>query len=279
MKVVNSTSSLGNLRLGESTLVVYSPDRKNMQTSSTKPVANDTTIEELGIVIGARDLSPTIMSQDFLKFSGIIPSAWELAQEPILNASSAYLSYTNGVNISAQPRSFTLGEALNNKEIQDIMIGKVATRYVNKLPHADYIGMSFTPKMLVPFPDDQNAAQNYISERLLAPGSWKKIGIEPVQAGINLMYRLERCHLTISIAEARLQHPEQEVMNALLFSGSFNYNLSPDLAPNEKLKQLREYINSWPQDLNNFRDLIQDEFLAKHKMADPLQAKSLFPSL
>lgn len=250
-----------------------------MQTSSTKPITDNTTIEELGIVIGAKDLSPTIMSQDFLKFSGIIPTAWELAQEPILHPNSAQLNYTNGVSISAQPRSFTLGEALNNKEIQDIAIGKVATRYVNKLPHADYIGMSFTPKMLVPFPDDQSAAQNYISERLLAPGSWKKIGVEPVQAGINLMYRLERCNLTISIAEARVQHPEQEIMNALLFSGSFNYNLSQDLVPNERLKQLREYISSWPQDLNNFRDIIQNEFLSKQKMADPLQPKSLFPTL
>jgi len=249
-----------------------------MQTS-TKPLTENTTIEELGIVIGARDLSPTIMSQDFLKFSGIIPSAWELAQEPILHPNSAQLNYKNGVSISAQPRSFTLGEALNNKNVEDIAIGKVATRYVNKLPHADYIGMSFTPKMLVPFPDDQNAAQNYISERLLAPGSWKKIGIEPVQAGLNLMYRLERCNLTISIAEARIQHPDQEIMNALLFSGSFNYNLSKDAAPSDRLKQLRDHISAWPQDLNNFRDIIQEEFMAKHKMADPLQSNSLFPSL
>lgn len=250
-----------------------------MQTSSNQPVTENTTIEELGIVIGAQDLSPTIMSQDFLNFSGIIPAGWKLAQEPILSPNSAHLTYMNGVSISAQPRSFTLGEALNNKELQDIAIGKVATRYINKLPHANYIGMSFTPKMLVPFPEDQYAAQNYISERLLAPGSWKKIGIEPVQAGINLMYRLERCNLTISVAEARVQHPEQEIINALLFSGSFNYNLSQDLAPKERLKQLREYINSWAQDLNHFRDIIQDEFLAKEKMADPLQSKSLFPSL
>ena len=116
-----------------------------MQTNSTKPITENTTIEELGIVIGAKDLSPTIMSQDFLKFSGIIPSSWELAQEPILHPNSAHLNYKNGVNISAQPRSFTLGEALNNKELDDIAIGKVATRYVNKLPHADYVGMSFTP--------------------------------------------------------------------------------------------------------------------------------------
>ena len=250
-----------------------------MQTSSTQPITDNTVIEELRIVIGAKDLSPTIMSQDFLKFSGIIPAAWELAQEPILSPNSAHLNYTNGVSISAQPRSFTLGEALNNKEIQDIAISKVATRYVNKLPHADYVGMSFTPKMLIPFPEDQDAAQNYISERLLAPGSWKDIGTEAVQAGINLMYRLERCNLAISVAEARIQHPDQEIMNALLFSGSFNYSVSKDLAPNDKLKQLRENINSWSQDLNHFRDIVQNEFMSKQKMADPLQSKSLFPSL
>ena len=72
-------------------------------------------IEEISIIIAAQNLTPTMMSQDFLKFSGIIPKEWELAQQPVLNPNFAQLNFKNGLSMVAQPRSITLSESLNQK--------------------------------------------------------------------------------------------------------------------------------------------------------------------
>ena len=246
---------------------------------STESSNSLSTIEEISIIIGARDLTPTMMSQDFLKFSGIVPKDWELSQKPILSPTNAQLNYTNGVNITAQPRTVTLSEALNQKTLKDIAISEVAIRYIEKLPHAEYLGMSFNPKMLVPFPQNPEIARQYITERLLASGSWKTIGKAPVQAGINLMYLLDRCQLAVNIAEARLQQPQQAPINAILFSGSFNYNIDPEIPATAKVARIKKGLSFWQEDLKNFRDIVVNKFLTVPPARDVSLRESVFPSL
>lgn len=236
------------------------------------------TIEEVAIVIAAQDLTPTMMSQDFLKFSGIIPKDWELSQQPLLNPANAQLHYTNGVSIAAQPRTITFSEALSNKQLEEIAIPEITIKYIEKLPHAEYLGMSFSPKILIPFPQNPGAVRQYITDRLLGTGTWKNIGKAPVQAGINLMYLLEHCQLSINIAEARLQQPQQPPIAALLFSGSFNYNISQDAIAEARVNQIKEGLSFWQSDLNNFRDLVINRFLAapSYSMSS---GESVFPTL
>ena len=237
-------------------------------------------IEEISLIIAAQDLTPTMMSQDFLKFSGIIPQDWELAQQPVLNPNFAQLNFTNGVGINAQPRTITLSESLNNKKVEQVSIHQIAERYITKLPHADYMGLSFSPKILLPFPNEPQAVRQYITGSLLGTGTWKRIGIAPVQAGINLMYYLERCQMTISISEAKLQKPQSAPIIAVLFSGNFNYNLS--LGQNQsssRMTQMTEFLNNWKTDLQEFRDIVNQKFLDSTTV-DETQAVagiSLFP--
>ncbi len=185
-------------------------------------------IEEISIIIAAKDLTPTMMSQDFLKFSGIIPKEWELAQQPVLNPNFAQLNFTNGININAQPKSITISESLGNKKLEELNVATVASKYIEKLPHAEYMGLSCSPKILIPFPTAPETVRKYITGTLLGSGAWKNIGQAPVQAGINLMYVLDRCQLTMAISEARLQQPQKQPITAILFSGNFNYNINPE---------------------------------------------------
>jgi hypothetical protein len=255
---------------------------QSLPLTESSPLSNTvelSTIEEIGIVIAAQDLTPTMMSQDFLIFSGIIPKEWELSEQPLLTPAAAQLHYTNGVSIAAQPRMITFSEALNDKQAEDIVIPKIAIKYIEKLPHADYLGISFSPKMLLPFPQNPGAVRQYIADRLLGAGTWKNIGKVPVQAGINLMYLLDHCQLTINVAEARLQQAQQNPIAALLFSGSFNYNISPNLMTEAKLSQIKEGLSFWQNDLNGFRDLIINKFLAAPTDSIHQQGESVFPSL
>jgi hypothetical protein len=218
-------------------------------------------IEEISIIIAAQDLTPTMMSLDFLKFSGIIPKNWELSQQPSLSPSYAQLNFKNGINIIAQPRTITFSESLNQKKLEDIETPQAAVKYIDKLPHAEYIGFNFSPKMLLPFPNDPDAARRYIAGTLLGNGSWKEIGKAPVQAGVNLVYQLDRSQLTIGISEVKLQQPQQATMFAILFSGSFNYNLN-DKSNVTTIDKLIQCIKFWQSDLQNFREIITDKFLA-----------------
>ncbi|MEL6495933.1 MAG: hypothetical protein AAFQ41_12555 [Cyanobacteria bacterium J06623_7] len=257
-----------------------------MTTPNASPTTDSSStaqfIEEISLIIAAQDLTPTMMSSDFLKFSGIVDRDWELAQQPILNPNFAQLNFTNGVGINAQPRTITISESLSNKQTEQIAIHQVAERYIRKLPHAEYMGLSFSPKILLPFPDNPQAVRQYITGNLLGSGAWKRIGQAPVQAGINLMYYLERCQLTISVSEAKLQKPEAVPIVAVLFGGNFNYNVTvastPDQSPS-RMAQMLDFLAYWRTDLEEYRDLINRKFLDTTK-ADQTQAvggTSLFP--
>ena len=133
--------------------------------------------------------------------------------------------------------------------------------------------------MLLPFPKNPQQVRNYITENLLANGAWKQIGKTPVQAGINLMYSLEHCQLNISIAEARLQQPQQPPMMAILFSGGFNYNLTTIADSQEKFDRLNKAISYWQNDFGQFRNIISQKFLGSSTATETQSTKetNLFP--
>jgi hypothetical protein len=219
-------------------------------------------IEEISLTIAAQGLAPSMMSQDFLKFSGIIPQDWELAQQPVLNPNFAQLNFTNGVGINAQPNTINLSEYLNNKKAADITIHQVADKYLEKMPHAEYIYFSFNPKILIPFPRNPQAVRQYITESLLGSGAWKHIGKTPVQAGINLLYYLDRCQLSINISEANLQKPQTAPVAAILFSGSFNYNVRVEAEKSsDRMTQMINFLEHWQSDLEEFRTIVHQKFL------------------
>ncbi len=236
-------------------------------------------IEEISIIIAAQDLTPTMLSQDFLKFSGIIPKEWELSQQPVLNPNFAKLNFTNGININAQPGTITLSESLGNKQLEQLNLAAVASKYIEKLPHAEYMGLSCSPKILIPFPTAPQTVRHYITGTLLGSGPWKKIGRVPVQAGINLMYILDRCQLTMNISEARLQQPQKQPITAILFAGNFNYNVNPKDNQSDRLTQINTFLQNWKTDFEEFRTIVSQKFLESdnRSLEASLGETSLFP--
>ena len=235
-------------------------------------------IEEISIIIAAKDLTPTMMSQDFLRFSGIIPKEWELAQQPVLNPNFAQLNFKNGININAQPRTITISESLGNKKLEELNAAAVAGKYIEKLPHAEYLGLSCSPKILIPFPTAPQTVRSYITGTLLGSGAWKKIGKAPVQAGINLMYLLDRCQLTMNISEARLQQPQKQPITAILFSGNFNYNINPQ-EESDRHAKVSSYLENWRSDFEEFRAIVNEKFLDGNTSGEQsIGETSLFPS-
>jgi hypothetical protein len=228
-------------------------------------------IQEIAISISANNLNPTILSEDFLKLSGIVPSDWELRAKPTLNPRLSQLSFKSGVNVVAQPGTISFTEGMNTKQVKELQAAEVACKYVAKLSNAEYQGLAINVRTLVPLLSGPDAARSFIADTLLAPGPWKDFGKEPLQAGINLFYQLDDCQLTLSINQAKLQPQDKPAIPALLFSGSFNYNLG-QYSGEDRLQKLAQLIRNWSKNIETFRELIDRRFLKREESVFPTGA-------
>ncbi len=225
-------------------------------------------IQELAITIAAKNLNPTMLSEEFLKFSGVIPQDWEVARQPTLGTNFSQVTFKNGINIVAQPRTITFVEQMGNRNLDELTISQVATQYVTKLPNAEYQTLSISPKSVVPFPGNPDSARQFITTKLLSPGPWQDFGTAPVQAGLNLLYQLENCQLNLSINQAQIQIPDQATIPALLFAGNFNYNVE-GATQQERISKLEAGLQAWQADIKAFREIVNQRFLGEQQTLFP----------
>jgi hypothetical protein len=218
-------------------------------------------IQELALSLTAKNHSPTLLNSDFLKYSGIVPPNWELARPPVLGSQISQVSFTNGINIVAQSNAITFIESLSTKPLEDTKIPAVIRKYVEALPRTDYQTLSINPRSFVTFEgEDEIAASKYITSTLLSKDTWSDVGKAPVKAAVNLVYALERGELNLSVAEALLQLQDADPTPAVLFSGSFQYEVAGELE-GEKLQRLYQLLENWKPDLEAYREIVSERFL------------------
>ena len=215
--------------------------------------------QELAIVVSVKTQNPAILNEDFLKQSGIIPSDWKLAREPIYTDRVAQIVFENGFSIAAQPDRVMFLEAVGDKEIDTISAGEVAQKYVTTLKLADYqaVGINFRSYIAHNSPE---AASEYINSQLLAAGSWQQYGTGAVRASVNLVYDLSERQLNLSINEASIQFPEQPATPVVLFAGNFSYDASK-VSTDDKATEISKVIGNWNQDLTEYTALITERFI------------------
>lgn len=233
-------------------------------TATPDTVKLPSEIQEISLTLAIAQLDPSMLTEQFLKFSGIIPNEWELARQPVVGKAGAQLVFKNGVSLVAQPRSITFLEGMNDKTVEAIAIAQIAQTFLEKLPNADYQGITISPKTLIPLPDQADGARKFITGTLLAPGPWQDFGKSPVQASVDLLYQFEGCQLNLKVNQAVLQIPDRQPVSALLFSGNFNYRLNnPDAK--ERIKVANQYLAAWQSDFETFAGIINERFLAQRQ--------------
>lgn len=219
-------------------------------------------VQELVIVIAAKNLSPTILNPDFLKYSGIIPADWELARQPIYTKSVAQVAFQNGISVVAEPQRVMFMEAIEGKDNASLLVPAIARKYVETLPNVDYQAMGLNPRGYVTFDKEQDTARNYLSETLLSPGPWQEPGISPVRTTVNFAYTLEHGPFNLSVSEASLRQQDETNAPIVLFSGNFSYDIA-SMTGSEKLQSLYQALSNWEADLTNYKDIVNTKFLAK----------------
>ncbi|MEO1466943.1 MAG: hypothetical protein AAFR89_12130, partial [Cyanobacteria bacterium J06633_1] len=125
-----------------------------------------------------------------------------------------------------------------------------------------YQGLKIEAKRLIPIPNN-GAARSYLSEFLVASGGWQNYGRSPVKTGINFLYDLGRCQLTMAISEATIKQESKEDAwtkdtGGLLFSGIFKY---PPFKEGNTADEAKQAIANSQQDWQEFNQIIDRVFL------------------
>ncbi len=239
-------------------------------TSTAQPMLQD--IEDLTISLMIKSFNPTILSYEFLTMTGILPNSWELAKQPINNPRGSQVSFKNGVEITAQANALNFRQPLNQKQedSDNVDLATIAQRCIEKMSSAEYQGLSISPKIIIPFPEE-DGGRDFIHDTFFNNGSWRNFGNSSVQASLTLSYELEQCRLGVNINPAKLQQPNNIAIAAVLFAGNFNYSLANE-ASEQNTNALKTQLNNWERDVKTFRDLVYKKFLQKA----PTQQESLF---
>lgn len=222
-------------------------------------------LQDLVIVIAAKNHKPSLLNLDFLKCSGIVPSDWELARQPISANNMAQVMFTNGIAITAEPQRIILGQPIRKEYGESILIPEIARKYAQALPLMEFEAIGINPRGYVPFPaGEQDTARQYITETLLSPGAWQSTGEAPMRASLNLVYKFQRAPFYLTVTEAALQaeSEEEKATPIIIFSGSFSYQVNSE-NNSEKLALFHSVINNWQSDLEEYRNIINNKFLAQ----------------
>ncbi|MEA5551559.1 hypothetical protein VB713_11300 [Anabaena cylindrica UHCC 0172] len=236
-------------------------------------MSKDFEIQEFAIAITAKNLNPTVLTPDFLKYTGIIPSDWELAKQPVYANGVVQLFFNSGLGIIAQPNSVSILESIITKPIAEIQVPKITQNLVEKLSQVEYQRVGINPRGFVTFNSDADAYE-YICGKLLSPGSWQEFGGGKVNAALQLTYPVKRGTLNLGINQVNVQFPDKQA-SAILFSGNFNYPLLGNV-PAEKLQDLQNIIQNWQDSLKTFQQLLAEKFLPS---SEAPRSISVFPPM
>lgn len=218
-------------------------------------------VQELAIIIAAKNHNPTILNPDFLKYSGIVPADWELARQPIYTNRVAQVIFQNGISIVAEPNRVIFLEAIEDKAAASVLVPGIARKYVEALPNMEYQAMGLNPRGYATF-NNEDAAHKYLFETLLSTGPWQEVGTEPVRTTLNFAYTLERAQFNLSVNEAALRQQDETTTPIVLFSGSFSYDIA-SITGDERLAALYQAIENWQVDLETYKDIVNTKFLTK----------------
>lgn len=215
------------------------------------------TINELTIVVAINNYDLTLCLPRFLQSSGIVPSDWTVASEPIVNNQVVQIVYSNGVNIVGQANRCLFAENLENKAESASETPQVAKNYIKALPNLDYQAIGINLRGYIKLGSEPDKTRQEFFAGLLVDGSWQQKGTKDMEAELNLNYTFGDKRLTLNVNNGLLRQPETEALPIILFSGNFSYNLSEQPQEN-RVEKIQEIITNWQSDLQLFKDVIGD---------------------
>ena len=225
-------------------------------------------IKEISISLSVKNLNPSIFTEEFLRTGNIIEDDLQLIKPPQKTAHFCQVKFNNNSSILAQSNRINFAEVISDKDLSDVKLGRTAHRCLDNLVNVEYQEIKIETKRLIPLPKNRDAARSYLSEYLIAAGSWQTYGKAPVKTGINFLYELDRRKLNMSISEATIHQStkdgtKQKEIGGLLFTGSFKYPQFEDDSNPVKIGKIKYILENWREDWQEFQQIIDRVLLSK----------------
>ena len=223
------------------------------------PFKDHFTIQELSIVIVAKNHNPTILNPDFLKYNKIVPLDWELSSNPICIEPIAQVSFKNGITIRAEFEKLIFSEDLKDKTKNEIKIPKIAHQYVETLPHVYYKAVGINPLGYIPISNEYDTT-DFIIKNLITSGPWQRFENTAAKVSVKFIYTLEGLKCYLDIEEGLVE----EKIPVILFRANFHHDIDGS-TKEDKPQHLYLTIDNWEKDLEIFRKIVIENFLIKGK--------------
>ncbi len=213
-------------------------------------------LQELAIVLAFKEIDPTIVTPEFLKYSQIVPSEWEVSGQPLRSLQGTQVTFQNGVAIIAQSQRISFAEIAVNKPTTSLEIPTAAQKLLDILPGLSYVGVGINCQGYIDFGSDRRQTRDFLYQNILAPGTWQQQGDAPLKAKIDLGYTFGDRYLNLNITEAMMQVAEDRSNSIVLFRGNFDYDIANTTAPAAQVQRIKQIIANWQRDLDLYREVV-----------------------
>ncbi len=220
-------------------------------------------------MIAVKEIDPTLITPEFLKYSQVVPADWEVAGQPLRNFQGSQVTFQNGVSVIAQPQRISFAELAAEKETDALISAQLAVKLVDVLPSLNYVGVGINLRGYIDFGSDTRQARDFMFQNLLAPGAWKQLGNAPVQAGINLGYTFDDRRLNLTINEATLQTPDGQTSSIALFNGNFDYDVATTIATAAHTQRIKQIVSNWQRDFELYKEVVGQFMLTDSVISFP----------
>jgi hypothetical protein len=215
-------------------------------------------ITQLSIVVVAQNHNPTVLNPDFLKSNEIVPRDWELDGNPVCVEMIAQVNFKNGVKITSQPDRIIFFQGVNDPELKDVEIPRIAADYVSLIRHVRYTAVGVNPRAEIGCSGSDEASA-FIAHTLLGDRPWLKFGEKPARAALKVGLRLKGFHITIDVAEGS-RAGIRGVEHHVAFEGNVHHEI-PQVNSDERDVCLAEVFRGWQSDVSLFMEAIEQGLL------------------
>ncbi len=220
-------------------------------------------IHQIEIIVRSAGDPLSALGAESLTRAGVVPEDWEVADEqpeyPGRIVSSVL--FANGVGFLVRSNELRFAQVFGSQELDKTLMPKVAADYLVRFGSGDYFSVAIEIRGHVEVTREEDAA-TYLVGRLLGDGPWKEIDFHPIDASFTLAYVLDSVVLDLDIRWMVFQVGEEESKPVIRFLGSFEHEIS-DGSSEVRLGKVLDVINGWRADLDHFRDIVNERFLAK----------------
>lgn len=219
------------------------------------------TFDEVSIVVIAQNHNPTLLNPDFLKINRIVPSTFELAENPLCTDLVAQVRYKNGLAIQSQPDRVVFSEIVSSTALGKLEIPAMVSQYVRTLPHVEYRAVGLNPTAHRGSASDEKA-RAFVTDHLIARGPWIEFGDPKPVGAVKLVYNLPGTRLTMAVEAGTKKSSSDPPLPCVFFAGNFHHDLQP-IPPRDRIEEICKIVDGWKDEIKTFTDLVETRFLSE----------------